>query len=65
MRDPRKDPKAGDMTTNSDVTGKNVYVVVGRCCHTVFYMANGQPEETPIEDWIRFSKDDEVLHATE
>ena len=62
MRDPRVDPKAGDISRNSD--GKE-FKVVKRDGDTVCYLTDGEYEEMEIEDWRKWAANDEVLHVAD
>jgi predicted methyltransferase len=69
VRDPRKDPQAGDITTFSAEGATSIYHVTKRDGRLVHYLqtTNGTTEhlDTYIEDWIDGSQEDEVLHVAE
>jgi hypothetical protein len=67
VRDPRKDPRPGDVTTYSEPGLTILYRVTrlqGRLVY-FFETINGATTEhdTYVEDWIVGSETDEVLHV--
>jgi hypothetical protein len=66
-RDPRKDPRPGDITTCSGEGFTSIYHVTKRDERLLYYLqtTNGTTEQydTDIEDWIDGSQEDEVLHV--
>ena len=64
-RDPRRDPRPGDVTKN----GSDVMLVVRRSDDIVWWAWSGQRWNdlcsTPIELWEKYSKNEEVLHVSE
>ena len=76
-RDPRIDPKPGDVVGGSVVKAKvvaierretesGVEVSVGYICagRNVEFKTNWPPVVRPLELWITFAKNAEVIHAT-
>lgn len=60
-RDPRIDPKAGDVVENQD---GNLFKVVKRDGDIVCYLDNGSDyEEIALDEWQLYAKSDKVLHA--
>lgn len=66
-RDPRKDPRPGDITTCSGEGFTSIYHVTKRDERLLYYLqtTNGTTEQhdTDIEDWIDGAQEDEVLHV--
>lgn len=61
-RDPRREPKAGDVTRNQRYSEFQVLRLEG---DVVCYLANGVYEETDIIFWQEYAVNDEVVHAAD
>ncbi len=64
-RDPRKDPRPGDVIRD----GSGITLIIRVLNDRVWWALAGQKGnvlyDMPIEPWIKWSKDDEVLHVAQ
>ena len=64
-RDPRKDPRPGDVTKD----GNDIILVVRRMSGIIYWASSHQRSDellqTPIDTWPRMCKNDEVIHVAD
>lgn len=64
-RDPRRDPRPGDVLRSKHGIELIIRVVNGRVWWASTAMRNNQLFDLPLVEWLKYSKDDEVLYVAE
>jgi hypothetical protein len=63
-RDPRKDPRPGDVTKEKSMFGESIIRVTNRDGDIVsFIVGTGRGMDMSLSWWIETSESDEVLHV--